>query len=232
MNDHFDPFEEAAKAPPPDEGPSFEDLPPKAWCLGTTCTEENGRAAPEIRTQEWKDRGSGEERIAQKFSIGLRCQGGDNLISDKHRNATVFYETFVHPGDREPEGMVLSGKLTGFLNAVFGPGIESNDKEERKRLRWQNTLAKLKEVATEQGWGLEQFGGDTALLFAGCAVEALKKESRPILFKTRARSYKSKKDGQQYTSIEVQQTEDDTPENRHNRGIRELATEERAKPPF
>jgi hypothetical protein len=202
-------FDEIAGATP-DEGPTYEDLPAKAWCLGRTADKDSGGAAPTVKTVGKND--------LRQFNLALICQGGDGLINkDKHEGKFCFFSAFIHPGDREPDHMIISGRFAGFLNVVFSPGVgEGESAEVRKDMRWKNTWQQLWAVAQERGIKIDQYEGDKARFIAGCAVTALTNESKQLLFKTNARKWK---DGSGNVSIEVGATEDYTPGNITNRKV-------------
>lgn len=206
-------FDRIRSAPAPDEGPSYDDLPNNAWVVGATATEENGGAKPEIRTYEAKDTG---EDIYQ-FNIGVLAKGGNSLLkADKHNNATAFFSAWVNPTEeQQAKGLMVSGRLAGFMNATLSAGIEDADKEVRKTKRWENTLDALNKVREEKGLSGDDFGGDAAVYLAGLFVAALESEgsSRRLLYKVKHRKY----DGGM--SIEVGSVEDDTPANRANRKV-------------
>ena len=234
----IDPFIEAAKHIP-DEGPQFESLPAGAWVLGRTATKENGKAAPEVRTFDI-NKGPNAGGVFYKFSVGLLAEGGDKALKPKkHRNGLVFFGQSVHPGPQEPDKMTLSGRLTGFLNSVFGPGIGVDEEdEERHKLRWHNTLKVLGKVRDDNSISVEDYvtytdgvGDDEkrlkyedldegqrkytdALYFAGIAVVALEDESRKILFKTRKDSKTDR--------IVPAQVEDDIEAHRMKRKVTEF----------
>jgi hypothetical protein len=216
----MDPFEQALQDVP-EEGGQFEDLPLNCWILGRTATEENGGAAPGIREND-------KPQIWHAFKVGLIALGGDAKIEERtHGGRMAFFDTSLTDKDKPGK---LGGRITGFLNAVFAVGVDSPDKQERHAKRWGLTLEALKQGAKDGDLSFDQFeaqkerGVDPMPLFlTSCAVEAMKKESRTILFKLG----KSKKD-----YIEVKAFEDDTQENRQKRHVVPFGTGEQTRQEF
>lgn len=218
----------------PSEAPIYEDLPPGVWCIGKTATEENGKAAPEVRTFDSKkdiDPETGEAMKVRMFNVGLLCLGGESkLDSQKHGNKTCFFSAFLNPGERELEHddqKFISGRLTGFLNACYSPGVgyEFASKEEapqRTAARWVHTISELKKVQQQEEITPEQYKGDKARFIAGLAVAGLKESSKLVLFKTTAR----KRNDTGETRIEVGQIEDYTPENCKKRKVAMFAAQQ------
>lgn len=193
-----------------EESTGFPDLPEKAWVFAKTCTAEHGGAAPGIKPIKKKD---GTE--THQFVLGLICQGGDAAIKKSHVGTYAFLQPWVKP---DPTGtdakLLLSGKLTGFLNAIFacGVGLELKE-EERAPVRWRRTVAVLQEaVKARPEITPEAYGGDLALFIGACAVVALGEKSYPVLFKTRLEKYDTR-DGEKRERMGVGAIEDAIPAN-------------------
>ena len=200
------------------EAPEYqgrEDLPPKEFFVMQTATKEDGGAAAQIREREGSEKGS----TIYQFNIGLRAVGGKEEHR-KFKNGMLFFECWVTPSDEGADkNALLSGRLTGFLNAVFSSGIAADvkDDKERARLRWRNTTQALAavqqrrpeiipEAYTDKNTGQQSM----ALFVAGCAVAALEEQAYSLLVKTKQSNF-TKRDGTKGSKIEVGSFEDFTP---------------------
>lgn len=209
------------------EAPEYqgrEDLPEKQHFVMQTATKEDGGAAAQIREREGNDPPGS---TIYQFNIGLRAIGG-KPENRKHKNGMLFFETWVMPSDEGTDkNALLSGRLTGFLNAVFssGIGLDIKDEKARAQARWRHTTqvlaavqARRPEIVPEAYIDKNTGQQSTALFVAGCAVAALEEESRKLIIRTKLRTF-NKKDGSKGSNIEVGTFEDFVPANATNRGV-------------
>jgi hypothetical protein len=218
-----DPWEDFAGEDVPDE-PTFDDLPVGAWVVGQTCTEEQGGAAPTVRTNEKKD-GSG---VFRRFNIGVTAVGGDRMLdATRHANRMVFFQSGLDPWEND-KGPV-SGRMAGFMNAVFscGVGNDMKDAKARSKARWENTTKVLREFSEtkptlpnpnggEDPVTFEAYQKDWARYLTGLTCAYLRKKSTTVLFKTRQN--KNKKTGEVY-GVEAGMLEEATDANRQTRKV-------------
>ena len=216
----------------PEERGEFEDLPPDVWVIGRTCGSENGKAAPEIRTQVAK-KGDHIGKEFPQFNVGILTLGGDAAVDKKYRNRITYYNCFVEKGDKEEHAGPISGQFTGFLNSCFAAGVGNDlvapagsDRETKSRMnaersaaRWAATVAALKVAATANPeCTLKAYEGNRAKLIAGLAVAALTERPRFVLFKTK-RSEFTNRSGEKQSKIEVSSIEEFTPERAERRKV-------------
>lgn len=221
-------WKQASEAPV-EEQTGFEDLPAGAWVIGATATTQNGGAAPSVRKKKFKD-DNGNTREYYAFNVGLLVKGGDTVLDpDRHKDRYTFFSAPVHPRDDDdapsgPKGL-MSGRLTGFLNAIFAQGValDEKDKKERAQKRWQVTLQKLTEVEKlhpemDAGAVMNDITGqpDLALGLLSLAIAAIENDSKPILFKT---GLSKKRPGSEQRT-EIKQFEDYAPKNVADRKVK------------
>jgi hypothetical protein len=117
------------------------DIPLGEWFIART--SDRGNAKPYI-----KDTRDGRPFI---FKTGLFCVGGDGVkVVERMYGGYAFFQAFIHPNYKDQGGPqsqddydALSGRLTGFINAVLAAGIE--DKNER----WAASMSILASYASE-----------------------------------------------------------------------------------
>jgi hypothetical protein len=217
----LDLFDELANSEDIPQEPMFEDLPPKAWCLGRTATADQGGAAPTTRKNEGKDG----KPDWYKFNVGLSTLGGDRLITAAHANKMCFFGVGIDPW--ENDSGPVSGKLAGFMNAVLATGVASDvkDPKARSKARWAASMVKLKEFAGTnpmiEGGAvvLSSYQGDKARYLVGLLTAYLLENPQEVLFKT-VQSV-NKKTGQDY-GIQVGATEEATEANIAKRKVQRL----------
>lgn len=209
------------------EAPEYqgrEELPEKQFFVMQTATKEDGGAAAQIREGKGQDP---PDSTTYQFNIGLRAVGGAPA-NRKHKNGMLFFEAWVMPSDEgNDKNALLSGRLTGFLNAVFSSGIALDIKDDKARAqaRWRHTAqvlaaaqAKRPEIIPEAYIDKNTGQQSVALFVAGCAVAALEDEARKLIVKTKTRNFK-KRDGTAGSKIEIGTFEDFVPAHATNRGV-------------
>jgi hypothetical protein len=217
----------SAAETPVDEQTGFEELPAGAWCVGATATLENGGASPTMKLKSFNDTDRGRVQY-YAFNVGLLVKGGDSVLDpNKHKDRYMFFSSSVHPRD-DDEGTaaksLLHGKVVGFLNAMFAPGValDEKDKKVRAGLRWRITLSKLAEVEKAH----PEIGGDSAineitgladtgLAIMQLAIAGIENDSKLVLFKTGL----SKKRAGYEQRVEVKQFEDAVAQNYKERKV-------------
>jgi hypothetical protein len=211
-------WSDAADKPQIEGGQEFEDLPVKFWFSASTATVENGESRPRI--VEIAPKQEGGETI-HKFNAGLIVDGAESgKVDPKFEGRYCFFSSWIRPNPEGPEvGNYISGRLTGFLNAIYATGIalDEEDKEKRAQLRWQATMGELSKVAAENELKLEDYP-DEGLYIAAVAITDLQQNSKKVLFKTRGRSYKDKQ-GKERVNVEVGAYEDCVQANLMNRSV-------------
>lgn len=226
-SDMWDDF--ASNVPDERPGGDFAELPKDTWVAAMTATSENGKAAPELRSQEIK-RGENAGKTIAKFSVGLLTVGGEagKILVEKHRNKICYMDAFLLPGPKEDQTKPVSGRFTALLNALFSPGIGEELKKDdprRTAARWTNTVKVLREAQQRfPDCKPENYQGETlaerkAKTIAGVAVALLEEQSRGLLFKTKENSYTPAGSNEKKTNIQVGTFEDDTPKNREKRRV-------------
>lgn len=140
---------EMAAAPPPPEA-VFEQLPVGFYYVGRCATAASGSWAPMIRTVEYDSRREpGQKVVARFFEIGLEVVGGEAKVEPRLAGRWQRWDAAVWPGEREDQSHPLSGRLTGFLNAVFAAGVASEEKDAavKTAARWAATDRTLRAVS-------------------------------------------------------------------------------------
>lgn len=193
-------WDELAGDPVPQEGGGeFLKPPTGAWVLARTCSKEQGKAAPGVNHVEPKD---GEGDGFYSFEVGLQCVGGDENVNEKHVKSIDYFSAYLNEKDKP---QVCSGRLVGFLNCMFAPGVGDEFKptkgmakdekdavlKKRAAARWQATLAALRRVGTDKGITIDQYGGDKPRFLACIAALALQDEAREIIYKVGEKKNKS-----------------------------------------
>lgn len=187
-------WKQASEAPV-EEQTGFDELPPGAWIIGATATIKNGGAAPQRKLATMKDKDG--MRQWYTFNVGLLVKGGDSVLdAAKHKDRYIFFQCSVHPRD-DDEGTgpktLMSGRLTGFLNAIFARGValEEKDRKLKAQARWQVTLQKLAEIEKlhpemDAGAVINELTNepDLALGLLSLAIAGIENDSQMILFKT------------------------------------------------
>lgn len=211
-------WDEASGKPQIEGGQDFENLPEGIWFSAMNTTQENGEARP--RVVEIAPKEEGGETI-HKINIGLIANGAEaGKVDPKFEGRYCFFSSWVKPNPEGKEaGNFLSGKLTGFLNAIYAPGIGLDEEDDGKKaaLRWQATMGALRKVAEANDLKAEEYD-DPSLYIAAVAVVDLRENPKKILFKTRGRKYKDKQ-GKERVNIEVGSYEDCVPKNLEKRGV-------------
>jgi hypothetical protein len=131
----------SASNKPQEQSEGYAELPLEVWFLART--SDKGGAAPYIKDTR--------EGVPFIFKTGLYCVGGDGTqVTRRNFGGYTFFQAFIRPNYSEQGGPqtqeewdTLSGRLTGFINAVLSPGIE--DKAER----WSHSFQLLTGYATE-----------------------------------------------------------------------------------
>lgn len=203
-----------------EEQAGFEDLPPGLWVIGATAVSENGGAAPSVALKTFTDSERGRVQY-YRFGVGLLTKGGEKALDPKYKDRFMFFQSSVHPrdddDDKGPKGL-LHGKLTGFLNAIFAPGValDEKDKKVRAQARWKVTIAKLMEIEKQHpeldaSSTINEITGqpDTGLAIMQIAIAAIENDSQMILFKTGL----SKKAPGREQRVEIKNFEDYVPQN-------------------
>lgn len=205
-NEMDDFWAQMAAAPPPPEA-SFEQLPVGLYYVGRCATAQNESWRPKVRTVEYDSRRNpGEKVVMRFFEIGLEVVGGEEKVDQRLAGRWQRWDAAVWPGDREDQSHPISGRLTGFLNAVFAGGVASDEKDAavKTAARWAATMRTLKAVhAMHPEVTLANYR-DAAegvqpramgLMLAGLAQMAMDEagEGALVLFKT---SYGKPKEGQ------------------------------------
>lgn len=179
------------------EGGGDLSLPANVWYVGDTTTQENGGARPKIDEFEFTDKETGEPRTSYKLGLGMIVRGGeDKKSSQREEGRFVFFDNvWINPNpEGSDSGNIVSGRMTGLLNALFSSGVAADvtDKKEQARLRWQNTVKELAAIAEEHGLVPEDYddAGGLPVYLTAVAVAHLQENSRRLLFKTRVRKDK------------------------------------------
>lgn len=192
------------------EAAGFEDFPNNAWCIGATAVVADGGSAPKCELQT--PRGGADFDPYYRFAVGLKAKGGDASLTDKYKDRYMFFQCGVHPSPDELKGgkrLLMSGRLTGFLNALYsrGVGLEIKDAAERAKVRWSNTLNKLQEISKSHPEISEQSAmndltgtGDLALCLVQLAIAGLENDSQLVLFKIKNKTSKTSGDVRQQIS--------------------------------
>jgi hypothetical protein len=180
-------WDEQAGADVVETEPVNQDIPAKKWYVGKTA--HGSGAVAKLRSFNGKKDPS---KTYHVFATGFVVHGVEQGVDPRYNGRYCFGEWFIHPHPKEVEerdgaGAVVSSRFLGVLNAIFSPGVgdDIEDKKERSRLRWQNTLKVLRARAEILGRGLEDYQGDGAVFIAQMAAEELADEARFVLFYTK-----------------------------------------------
>jgi hypothetical protein len=221
--DGMDIFDTLA-AESPSESSGMADLPVDAVVLMRTSTKKDGtgKTAPRVEffIEKQLKPGQSELRTFYQFRTGLIAIGGDDKCNAKeHKGKYLFFDAFIHPGEKENVSQTLSGKLTGFLNNIFAMGVQTKERKGKDKdavksagmARWQATIAFLRKVAVEKGLSVKQYDNDRARFVSGLAVSAIEDSPRVILVKTGNIKQRNPGDGPAY-QVGIKSIEDATPE--------------------
>lgn len=217
-------WEEAESYVPEESaGGEFEKPPVGAWMLVQISGQENEKARPALRVNTTRD---GEEYST--FSCGFIAVGGDaKADQQKHNGAFLWFRSSLNLKD-EPDK--LSGKLTGFMNAAFAPGVGNHlvaekgaSKEqreamarERARLRWGVTRDHLTPIVKSEG--IDKQTSTLPQAAAAAAAFALNDGTkRYVICKVGKNDYK--KDGEVVKDVQPVQVRDYTAEAMTELGI-------------
>lgn len=195
---------DAASKPQVESQGDFPTLPPGKWYNSNTTTGENGEAKPRIRKVDFKN---GDH--AFEFNVGLIVNGGERDVDTKFKGQFCFFTSWTSPNPKGDQAdNLLSGRLTGFLNAIYANGVavDEKDKEVKAQERWQVTIKALQAIAEDKGLTEDQFPSPDVFI-AAVAIADMQENSHQVLFKTRSESYKTK-EGVEKTSIKVGAYED------------------------
>lgn len=204
---------------PPEERGSFEELPPDVYVAMKTAGTENGKAAPEVRVKETRDK-TAEFRV---FSVGLLTIGGAAPLTDSAEGRMIYLDAFIEPSEKELEKakgpQAIASRFTGILNTLFASGIAEGekDKDVRSAARWSATLKTLQKTAEANNITIDQYEGNAARYIAGLAVKTLEEGPRKIIVKTKKDTWE--KDGEKKSAIKVGSFEDFTTANIEKRKI-------------
>ena len=227
----------------PEEQAPMVDLPINKFFLMETCTAADGASAPQ--TREFNvTRGENAGTILRKFNVGMRCIGAETSLEEKAVvKRMLFFEAFLYPGEREGKDKLLSGRLTGFLNACFAPGTGDDILEdikankitgdakkakmtERTNARWAVTVNKLRAAADTFHLDVDEYEGDVTRFLTACAVTALCEEKCTVVVKSGGGTYKDKTTGEKKPKrVEASQIHDYTPAVLKLRGVVEFDAE-------
>ncbi len=208
-------WSDAAGKPQVEGGSDFPSLPAKKWFSARNATNDNGGARPTIKEIPFKNGDTG-----YQFNVGLIVDGSEADVSEKMNGQFCFFSAWTSPN---PEGSdaenMISGRLTGFLNALYatGVGLDEKDKAKRADKRWQVTVGALQRIAEDKGLTEDQFSSPDTFI-AAVAIADLQENSKRVLFKTRSRTYK-KKDGGEGEEISVGAYEDAVADNIEKRSV-------------
>lgn len=193
------------------KGSEFSTLPKGAWVLVQPVTSEDSSWGPALDTI---DSGSDEESgrtwdCYLRFGVGLRAIGGDKLCNPTHLGAYARFKASINPTEKDPNGAIISGKLTAFLNAIFASGIDGDS------ARGAASFKVIKAAAEKTGMEEDQFDSAAEFLASAARQAIIDGAPRQLLIKIGHRKFKteSDSDGEKTgVAIEVRLVEDATAE--------------------
>jgi hypothetical protein len=187
----------------------FATLPRGAWVLVQPITTEDSAWAPELREVKAGTDGERSWEGYWNFSCGLRAIGGDSKCDPTHFGAYTRFKAGINPTDKDPADAIISGKLLGFLNAIFAPGIEGDP------ARGAASFAVIKAAAEASGMEEDQYDSLARFVAAAARQAIIDGATRQLLVKIGHRKFKTESDqGDQKSGIgvQVQLVEDATDE--------------------
>jgi hypothetical protein len=201
-------------------GAEYEQLPENAWCLGTTINDEKNGWAPKTEKVDIK-KGPNAGNTFYRFRTGIRTIGADSKCNEnKHRGQYAKFSASIAPNkDKEPDSP-LSGKMKGFFNVLFAPGVggdvgkmTTDQKKARTKERNAVMLKHLAEVATKHSIVPESYNGEKSRTLTAAGRQAiLSGPPRRVIFKTKYNRW-TPEGGEERVTVEVSAWKDATPEN-------------------
>lgn len=197
------------------KGSDFATLPKGAWVLVNPVNTEDSAWAPElVKVDPGKD-GDRSWEGYHRFGVGLRAIGGDAKCNPTHFGAYTRFKTRIDPTDKDPNGSIVSGKLMGFMSAIFANGIEGSERN--------TTCFNLIKTTAENNNLSEGEFANTAVFVATCVRQAIIDGApRRLLVKIGHRKFKLDTDvGNEKTGVgvEVRLIEDASQENMDKFGV-------------